>query len=46
MEIAALQAALDVRGYKPAVDRDGKAGRKTTAAIDAMLDGERIRHRA
>lgn len=44
MNIAALQAALNVRGVNPPLATDGIAGRKTMAAVDAALDAEGIRH--
>lgn len=37
MNVAALQAALNARGHKPALATDGIAGKKTMAAIDALL---------
>lgn len=37
MEIAALQAALNTRGLQPPLVADGVPGRKTMAAVDALL---------
>lgn len=37
MNTAALQATLNARGVKPPLATDGVAGKKTLAAIDAML---------
>lgn len=41
MDTAALQAALNARGYKPVLVVDGIAGRATMAAVDAVLAGDR-----
>ncbi len=37
MNLVALQGALNVRGQRPLLVTDGISGRKTTAAIDALL---------
>lgn len=41
MNIADLQAALNARGYKPVLKTDGVPGRKTMAAVDAVLAADK-----
>jgi hypothetical protein len=43
MDVRALQAALNKRGITPPLDVDGISGKKTSAAVDALLTQAKVK---